>query len=302
MGRLYTKGNLSVLFGNEATENFDLIAATDTFNPRNPLSNKLFIQQEACRTSVGASPTSCTSCPKKASGSVADKHITILTPATSSGTCTTNPRQYYRQQECCKKDEKHYVLSAADRMGVCVRQDDDCAPVCVPRDLDPSELKLKVCSKGCNILHMIQAKWDYKGERNIPKDRAYKGTELNRLFEMVVCDSRKQVYCTPPTTKTKLTNGARLSCVGSQAKTVRASVRCQFDPAVWALGGTCIASVFFSKVADASLVAFASKNFCKGNAASTLQKIKKICTAIPQAAKHSMKDAGDLCAPVAMSY
>jgi hypothetical protein len=290
-GRKVSDGEI-LCFGRIQNEIINLYPSTDTGNPKNPLYRQIFVQQSSCKTSIGPSSISCTTCPS-------GKHLTVMTPATSSGACSQKKDQYYRRKECCKVDEKHFVQDAATLLGICVPQDNDCAPFCI------DQKGTKICSKGCNVL--------------LPYDDNTRKTKAQKK-RMVVCDSHKMVSCSPPPKTSSDIKGkakAKVLCIAKQEKQVTARMSCDFDRDIWALGATCISRVFTHNLAQASknsgkltkipssyvnnqgfgaaLELFADvKAGCGRPGVSLLKKLLSSCEVVPEDAS--------ICSPMAMSY
>merc|ERR1711924_49660 len=113
-----------------------------------------FMQISSCKTSMppmyGVLPEyACTSCP-------ANYHHTITNPTLNVGSCTLEECPACKPRDYCGEHHKHYVLNTASLEGVCVRQTNDCTPLCVPRDITAllkghgNKRSNLVCSKGCN--------------------------------------------------------------------------------------------------------------------------------------------------------
>jgi len=101
---------------------------------------------------------------------------------------------------------------------VCVRHNNDCQAVCVPRVADPK--KKTVCSKGCNrMLRVSKAK---------PSDG----------FDIVVCQVDHRIVCEP------WRKGSKQSASPCKTeKWVKPVARyIDFDADVWNVGATCIAN------------------------------------------------------------
>jgi len=196
-----------------------------------------------------------------------------MDPATSSGACSKRKDQYYRRKECCKVDEKHFVLDVTTLMGVCVQQNNDCAPSCIDQN------GIKICSKGCNVLLPYQAEAEKR---------------------MVVCDSHKMVSCAPPkTASANAKDTKKVLCIAQQEKQVTARMSCVFNRDIWALGATCISRVFTEnqkrRLHGEALELFADvKGSCGRPGVSTLEKILTTCKVVPE--------SSTICAPMAMSY
>ena len=71
-------------------------------------------------------PASCTMCHKGC-------HHTITDPKRNAGTCTKKECPMCKPKSCCGKHHKHYVYNTESMEGVCVRHNDDCTAVCMPR-------------------------------------------------------------------------------------------------------------------------------------------------------------------------
>jgi len=179
-----------------------------------------FTKQASCYTEhpVLEGYTACTSC----NTTGANPYFTILNPKTNTGTCTATECPTCKPGACCGPHHKHYVLNTENLEGVCVRHNDDCSTVCVPRgDDDPG--KRRVCSKGCNQLLKI-AKHNSSG-----------GAQEVDLFNMVVCQADKKIICDPSSKNTSY------ACSGGG--TFKAVAVCNFLPSLWNLGPTCLANI-----------------------------------------------------------
>jgi len=152
---------------------------------------------------------------------------TIMDPKRNAGTCTTKPCPMCKPKSCCGKHHKHYIYNTESMEGVCVRHNDDCAAVCVPRKVDPK--KKRVCSKGCNRMLKVSKLKPKKGA----------ATDAD-LFDIVVCQVDHRIVCEPWKRSTR-ENNQRSSC--KTLKVVVPVARClDFDAAVWNAGATCIAN------------------------------------------------------------
>jgi hypothetical protein len=185
---------------------------------------KLMIQS-SCATQhaekVGAA--SCTSCPK-------NTHFTIIDPKTNTGTCTSKPCPFCKPKACCDKHHKHYVVNTKSLEGVCVRHDDDCTPVCMPKgDAKPGEKR--VCTKGCNQMLKVSKDFGSKGPPKTQKE--------SDLFDILVCQSDKRVVCDNGCPTRRKPNG---KCQCQTQKWVKGVAICPFSAELWNLGGTCIAN------------------------------------------------------------
>merc|ERR1712072_1250007 len=132
-----------------------------------------------------------------------------------------------KPKSCCGEHHKHYVYNTKSMQGVCIRHNDDCTAVCVPRKPDPKQPQ--VCSKGCNrMLKVPKAK---------PKG---KGITDADLFDIVVCQVDHQIKCDAWSTSSG-SKKAKSKC--KPKKWVKAVARClDFDATVWNAGPTCIAN------------------------------------------------------------
>jgi len=99
-------------------------------------------------------PTACTACDQNRK----EKFFTIIDPRTNSGTCTATPCPACKPRACCGDHHKHFVVNTISLTGVCVRHNDDCTPVCMPRG-ERDRTKPRVCSKGCNQLLKVERLW-----------------------------------------------------------------------------------------------------------------------------------------------
>jgi len=161
--------------------------------------------------------SSCTMCAKNC-------HHTITDPKNNAGTCTKKECPMCKPKSCCGKRHKHYVYNTESMEGVCVRHNDDCSAVCMPRKTDP--LKRRICSKGCNKLVKVPKK-QTNGTKSATSDKD--------LFDIVVCQVDHKIVCEALTAK------------GSPCKTWKAVTpvaRCNdFDAMVWSAGATCVANI-----------------------------------------------------------
>jgi len=202
-------------------------------------------------------PTSCTRCPP-GDGTLnhdgTTKFFTIVDPKTNTGTCTQKPCPFCKPKACCGPHHKHYVVNTESLEGVCVRHNNDCTALCMPRgNSDKDNAKPRVCTKGCNQLVKL------------PK-------ESDDGFNMAVCKSDKRVVCSPANTnKTECTT----------KKWVEPTVLCDFDLDVWDIGATCISNLIYKardgepKVPD-----------CGVFSNSTAVKLHKICTVVNATTGH----------------
>ena len=98
-------------------------------------------------------------------------------------------------QECCGEGHKHYVVNSESLAGVCVRHNDDCNAVCVPREQDPT--KKRVCTKVTQPNNPTPHPAVWKGCNRIvkvPNTNAMKNeTDQAKLFDIVVCQVRSRV-------------------------------------------------------------------------------------------------------------
>jgi hypothetical protein len=160
-------------------------------------------------------PASCTSCDPKG----CNKHFTIMDPKTNTGTCSRKPCPMCKPKQCCTAGHKHYVINTENLEGVCIRHNDDCSAVCMPRgnELSKGTLKRRVCSKGCNKI--------LKVPKPNPPTHAKSDADL---FDIVVCQVDWRIICTQEGCET--------------SKEVIPIARCGYTPAVWNSGPTCIAN------------------------------------------------------------
>jgi len=170
-------------------------------------------------------PVACTSC-------LGDMHFTIVDPKTNSGTCTTKECAFCKPSACCGARHKHFVINTESLEGICVRHNDDCTPVCMPRGDEPQ--KRRVCSKGCNQMLKVAKSAN-------SKDAAERKAVLNesQLYDIIICQSDKRVICDPAQT---LSDGDSTDRKCVVKKEVEAVGRCVFNIDLWNLGGTCIAN------------------------------------------------------------
>jgi hypothetical protein len=162
-------------------------------------------------------------------------HFTILDPRTNTGTCTKEECPFCKPKDCCGAHHKHFVINTESREGVCVRHNDDCTPVCMPKGDEEPE-KPRVCSKGCNQLAKIS-----KADSSV----LFAGTPSESdLFDMVVCQADKWVTCAgrqlaaSNTVEAKAHQETRCEV----EKEIKAVAFCTFRVDLWNLGGTCIAN------------------------------------------------------------
>ena len=164
-----------------------------------------------------------------------------------------------KPKSCCGKHHKHYVYNTESMEGVCVRHNNDCTAVCVPREVDPG--KRRICSKGCNRMVKVPK----------PASNRTEGTLTDaELFDIVVCQVDHHIECEPWGK-----NNGRSPC--KTTKWVTPVARCNdFDSAVWNAGATCIANL-----------ANEDKHpQCSGKLkAATLDKVKRCKRATEQDAK-----------------
>ena len=178
-----------------------------------------------------------------------------------------------KPKSCCGAHHKHYVYNTESMEGVCVRHNDDCTAVCVPREADPS--KRRICSKGCNQMVKVQKP---------PSKVKTKGASSDaELFDIVVCQVDHRILCEP-----WRKDGKRKQQESSPCKTkkwVKPVARCDdFDTEVWNAGATCIANMAHDD----------KHPQCSGvKKASVLSKVKKCKRATDQDA--------EACKPMAMA-
>jgi len=142
-----------------------------------------------------------------------------------------------KPRSCCGKHHKHYVYNTKNMEGVCVRHNDDCTAVCVPRKPDPTQRQ--VCSKGCN--RMLK----------VPKATVKPGAITDKeLFDIVVCQVDHRIVC-----EAWKLGGMKKRKQSSPCKTtkwVKPVAKCiGFDAKVWNEGATCIANAAHNVVAKA---------------------------------------------------
>jgi hypothetical protein len=63
-----------------------------------------------------------------------------------------------KPSSCCGKHHKHYVMNTESMEGVCVRHNDDCTSVCMPRGNEHPH-KPRVCSKVMCLCACILIAW-----------------------------------------------------------------------------------------------------------------------------------------------
>jgi hypothetical protein len=168
-------------------------------------------------------PASCTSCDPEG----CNKHFTIMDPKTNTGTCTPTVCPMCKPSACCTAGHKHYVINTNSMEGVCVRHDDTCMAVCMPRGNANPELK-RVCTKGCNKMLKV-TKLKPAGSKS--------GTHLKEtdIFDIVVCQVDWKIVCSAQKA------GTIPHC--ETYKSVLPMARCSFSLDVWETGPTCIANI-----------------------------------------------------------
>jgi len=254
----------------------------------NAISRRSWSMHPDCLSAYRGMPaaqTSCTTCTGQ------KPFFTIMDPKTNTGTCSAKECPSCKPKSCCGKHHKHFVINTESNQGVCVRHSDDCTPLCMPQDADPT--KKKVCSKGCNQLLKYES------------DKTAK-TEASK-FGMLVCQADKQVSCKPANTTS---GNSKTKC--KVDKTVTAVAICtKFDIDVWNLGPTCIANVVHGApevpncpaTASEELVASLGDKAAASNCNSNIKgacKFASLCVAIKTDAdrkKHNAK-----CGPIALPY
>ena len=198
-----------------------------------------------------------------------------------------------KPKACCGEHHKHYVYNTESMEGVCVRHNNDCTAVCVPREADPG--KRRICSKGCNRMVKVPK----------PASNRTEGTLTDaELFDIVVCQVDHRIVCEPWSKKKssgrgqgrggrRLLNDTATDAQDEEAesspckttKWVKPVARCDdFDSAVWNAGATCIANLANDD----------KHPQCSGKLKpATLDKVKKCKRATEQDAK--------LCEPMAVA-
>jgi len=121
-----------------------------------------WVKEPSCLTAhpKKSGPASCTACNTTCGNAPGcNRHFTIVDPKTNTGTCTKKECPFCKPKECCGANHKHYVINTMNLEGVCVRHNDDCTSVCMPRGQHPASAWLpghaprRVCSKASPTLN-----------------------------------------------------------------------------------------------------------------------------------------------------